>query len=448
MIRRATVLFVFAAAMLAAGYWAAMSPVGAQAAQEELPLEELREFSEVYAAIKSGYVDEVSDRELFDSAIRGMLQGLDPHSEYFNEDDFREFQRGLSGVFSGIGIFVGLKSGFVHVVSPIDDTPAHRAGILMDDFITKLNGTATRGMSLSDAVNIMRGEPGTAVTLEILRAGESGPLTFELVREEIKTPSVRSAFAEVDYGYIRISQFQPNRTVEDLVKAVNRLFDENGGSLKGIILDLRNNPGGDLRSSIGAASVFLPGSMEVVSDRGRSGRLNKHKSGLGTYPANELKYGAEIKTAPMVVLVNGGSASAAEIVAGALQDHGRAVIVGTRTYGKASVQGIFHLRATSNRTAIKLTSARYFTPSGRSIQARGIAPDVVVESASVEKRTEFVQRESELAGHLDPENSEDIPELIREENEDAAASPFLPQNDYQFEQALNILKALHATASR
>jgi carboxyl-terminal processing protease len=457
----AAVLAAFAAAayLLWSGpallSFAAASQTARAADDLELPLGELREFSEVYAAIKTKYVDEVSDREIFEAAIRGMLQGLDPHSSYFNEADYRDFQEGLTGVFGGIGIFIGLKSGLVEVVSPIEGTPAERAGVLAGDLISKLNGAPVRGMSVDEAAGIMRGEPGTNVTLEIIRPGESAPLHFDLTREEIKTPSIRSAFADIDYGYLRVTQFQPERTVADLVRHLDRLYEENNGALRGLILDLRNNPGGDLHSSIGVASVFLPAGAEVVSDRGRSGRLNIHSAGRHAYPADGFTRDAEAKTVPMVILINGGSASAAEIVAGALQDHDRAVLVGARSYGKASVQAIHLLQATRFSTAIKLTAARYFTPKGRSIQARGIDPDVPVARATIERRPEFGLRESDFVDHLEAEeqngddaaeeNAESIPDIAAP---DGGESPFLPQDDYQFEQALNILKALHAVAQQ
>ena len=452
-------IFAAAAVTAAAAYLLAPPLFGpapqtarAEGAGAELPLDELREFSEVYAAIKTKYVDEVSDREIFEAAIRGMLQGLDPHSSYFNQDDYRDFQEGLTGVFGGIGIFIGLKSGLVEVVSPIEGTPADRAGVLAGDLISKLNGAPVRGMSIDEAAGIMRGEPGTNVTLEIIRPGASAPLMFDLTREEIKTPSVRSAPADIDYGYIRITQFQPERTVADLVRQLDRLYAENNGALDGLILDLRNNPGGDLHSSIGVASVFLPAGAEVVSDRGRSGRLNVHSAGRHAYPAGDFAHDAEAKRVPLAVLINGGSASAAEIVAGALQDHDRAVLVGATSYGKASVQAIHLLQATRFSTAIKLTAARYFTPNGRSIQARGIEPDVPVERASIERRPEFNLRESDFVDHLEaddlaappPQDGASIPDLAIPEGADGGESPFLPQDDYQFEQALNILKALQA----
>ena len=410
-----------------------------------LPMEKLAEFSEVFQLIKASYVDEVSDDELIESAIRGMTGRLDPHSAYFNTDELQRFSRGLSGEkYGGLGIYIGQREGWIEVIAPIDDTPAARAGIRERDLILKVDGVSTQGMSIEDAVNRMRGKVGEEIVLEVFTEGsDARPVT--LVRAEIITPSVRAGLIEKDYGYVRISQFQ-NQTVADLVKGMNSLARKNNGPLKGLILDLRRNPGGVLTGSIGVAAVFLPEGELVVSDRGRAKAEKKFIAQAHYYRG--LENAEAVKAAPMIVLVDSGSASASEIVAGALQDHRRAVLVGTRTYGKASVQQIMHLRTTEGKTGVKLTTARYFTPLGRNIQAKGVEPDVAVAPGPGVKQTEegVVLREADIANHLEnpegeaPAADEGGQDEKKEEQQQRPA--FIPSNDFQFDQGLIILKAL------
>ncbi len=428
----------------------------AHAQEDEVRALMLREFSRIYATIREHYVDEVEPDQLVEAAIRGMVSSLDPHSAYFNENDLKKFEESISGKFGGIGIYVDIQSDLVYVVAPIDGTPAARAGIKAGDFIIELNGESARGISLRQAVEIMRGEPGTVLEMKVVRqtGNDTRMLDFALKRAVIQTPSVLAALVEDDIGYVRITQFQPNTTAEDLVRLLNEVHAENGRPLKGLLLDLRNNPGGDLGASIGVASVFLPPALEVVSDRSRSGTLERRSAGDEFYSPGNLKYNERVKKLQMVVLVNGGSASASEIVAGALQDHKRAVIVGTRTYGKASVQRIIPMSFREKRSAVKLTTARYFTPSGRSIQATGIEPDVEVEQATLEEQKEQVMREENLPNHLlDDGNGVERKEKDDNVSEDPADQAgelkvlnVIPTDDHQFNQALNILKAMSLVA--
>jgi len=348
-----------------------------------IPLEEIRQFSEVFGAIKANYVEPVDDRKLIQEAISGMLSGLDPHSSFLDTDAFKDLQAGTQGEFGGLGIEVGTEEGAIRVIAPIDDTPAARAGIRSGDLIIKIDDKLTRGMALPEAVKLMRGKPKTPIVLTVVRKGESQPLEVRLVRDVIKVQSVRARVIEPGYGFIRISQFQ-ERTVEDLVKAINDL--QRQGATKGLVLDLRNNPGGLLHSSVGMSAAFLQPRALVTSTDGRNEDSRRrfvaapedYQRGRGEDILSRLP--REAKTVPMVVLVNNASASASEIVAGALQDHKRAVVMGTQTFGKGSVQTIIPIRAEGNTpAAIKLTTARYYTPSGRSIQAKGIVPDLLVE---------------------------------------------------------------------
>ena len=347
-----------------------------------LPVEELRAFAEVFGRIKSDYVEPVEDKKLITEAINGMLTGLDPHSAYLDADAYKELQVGTQGEFGGLGIEVTMEDGLVKVVSPIEDTPAHRAGLKPGDLIIKLDDTPVKGLTLSDAVKRMRGKPNTSIVLTVARKGETKPLVFTLVRAVVKIQSVKSKLPEPGYGYIRITQFQ-EQTGEILAKTLENLFKQNPGGLKGLVLDLRNDPGGLLTGAVAVSAAFLPADTLVVYT---DGRTEDAKMKLTASSENYLrgsfrddylkKLPAAVKTVPMVVLVNGGSASASEIVAGALQDHKRATIMGSQTFGKGSVQTILPL---GNQTAIKLTTARYYTPSGRSIQAKGIIPDIAVE---------------------------------------------------------------------
>jgi carboxyl-terminal processing protease len=423
-----------------------------------LPIEELRTFAEVYSAIKAGYVEPVEDKKMIANAISGMLSNLDPHSAYLDADSFKELQVGTQGEFGGLGIEVGMEDGLVKVVSPIEDTPAYRAGVKAGDLIFKLDETPVKGLSLSDAVKKMRGKPKTSIKLTILRKGETKPLEITLVREVIKVQSVKSKIVEPGYGWVRITQFQET-TIPDLAKHLEKVYQE--GELKGLVLDLRNDPGGLLHGAIGVSAAFLPPDVKVVSTDGRTPdakqdfltRPRDYLRGTREDPLRNLPVGA--KKVPMVVLVNGGSASASEIVAGALQDHKRAVIVGTQTFGKGSVQSVLPL---PGNTAIKLTTARYYTPEGRSIQAKGITPDIVVEESINGNGSRQRIREADLERHLEdrkggnkedskastpskPENKADKDNRA-EDDEIPARLEYASKDDYQFQQALNILKGL------
>lgn len=361
----------------------------ADATRSTLPLEELRTFTEVFGKVKADYVEQVDDAVLLENAIRGMLSGLDPHSSFLNQDEFKELQVGTTGEFGGLGIEVGMEDGFVKVVAPIDDTPAQRAGIEAGDLIIRLDDTPVKGMSLNDAVKLMRGKPGSDIILTVVRDGQEKPLRFTLTRDVIKVRSVKSRTLEHGFGYVRITNFQTH-TAEHMGKAISELKQEAGGELKGLVLDLRNNPGGVLGAAVAVADAFLDKGLIVYTEgRGEDAGLR-----FNATPDDLLKGSA------MVVLVNGGSASASEIVAGALQDHKRAIIMGTRSFGKGSVQTIFPM---NNNTAVKLTTARYFTPSGRSIQAEGIEPDVKLEAlkvAQAEATDLEMVKEADFNNHL------------------------------------------------
>jgi carboxyl-terminal processing protease len=364
-----------------------------------LPIEELRAFTEVFGAIKTNYVETVEDKKLITEAINGMLTGLDPHSSYLDAEAFKELQVGTQGQFGGLGIEVGMEDGFVKVISPIEDTPAFKAGIKPNDLIIKLDDTPVKGMSLNDAVKRMRGKPNTSITLTISRKGESAPIVVTLTRAVIRVKSVKSKVIEPGYAWIRVSQFQ-EATTENMVRQLTQMFKENP-NLKGLVLDLRNDPGGLLHGAVAVSAAFLPAKTLVVSTDGRAEDAKKKFYAIpddyarGSRGEDVLKpLPQAVKTIPMVVLVNGGSASASEIVAGALQDHKRATVIGTQTFGKGSVQTIMPL---GNNTAIKLTTARYYTPSNRSIQALGIKPDIVVEDPT---DTLTRVREADLTRHL------------------------------------------------
>src|SRR5689334_7007538 len=419
------------------------------AGQFPLPVDELRAFAEVFGAIKSSYVEPVEDKKLITEAISGMLTGLDPHSAYLDQDTFRELQVGTQGEFGGLGIEVGMEEGFVKVVSPIEDTPAFRAGLKPGDFIIKIDDTSVKGMSLNDAVKRMRGKPKTSIRLTILRKGEAKPFEVSLTRDVIHVQSVKSKLIEPGYGWIRVSQFQEH-TGENLVTHLEALYKS--GPLKGLILDLRNDPGGLLNGAVGISSAFLPPRSAVVST---DGRTEDAKRKFIAAPEDYLRGNREdylkalppeVKKVPMVVLVNGGSASASEIVAGALQDHKRATLIGTQTFGKGSVQTILPL---GNNTAIKLTTARYYTPSGRSIQAKGITPDIVIEDPTTP--TVGRLREVDLEKHLPNEQDQDAADKAQKtsakpssEAEDKPPAPleFASDKDFQFQQALKFLKGM------
>ncbi|OGS75202.1 MAG: peptidase S41 [Gallionellales bacterium GWA2_55_18] len=422
-----------------------------------LPVEELRAFSEVFGRIKSDYVEPVTDKKLITEAINGMLNGLDPHSAYLDAESFKELQVGTQGEFGGLGIEVGMEDGLVKVISPIEDTPAFQAGIKSGDLIIKLDDTLVKGLTLNDAVKRMRGKPGSKIVLTVIRKEEPKPLTFTLSRAVIKVQSVKPKLVEPGYAFVRITQFQEH-TGENLATALENLIKQNQGSLKGLVLDLRNDPGGLLTGAVGVSATFLAKNALVVYTEGRT---DEAKMRLVASPENYLRGSGKndylknlpesIKSVPLVVLVNGGSASASEIVAGALQDHKRAVIMGTQTFGKGSVQTVLPL---GNNTAIKLTTARYYTPGGRSIQAKGIVPDILVEDPTTAGQdSAFRLREADLNKHLTNGNpSDEKPDHV---GKTAPASPntkgdaakpapaeFGAKNDYQMNQALNLLKGM------
>ena len=391
-----------------------------------LPVEELRTFSDVFGRIKNDYVVDVDDKELIENAIRGMLSGLDPHSAYLDSEQFTELQVGTTGQFGGLGIEVGMENGFVKVIAPIDDTPAQRAGVQAGDLVIRLDDTPVKGMTLNEAVKIMRGKPGSEIELTIVREGVDQPLKIKITRDIIKVKSVRARMLEPGYGYLRISQFQ-SKTAENMVDAIDKLKKENKGPLAGLVLDLRNNPGGVLNGAVAVSDAFLKKGMIVYTE----GRIADSRLRFNATPDDV------IDGAPLVVLVNQGSASASEIVAGALQDHKRAIIVGVKTFGKGSVQTILPL---SSESALKLTTARYFTPSGNSIQAEGITPDIELESvkvASVDRNIEPLT-EANLTGHLENGNGNDKAGDEDDEDEDTLSA----SDDYMLYEALNLLKGL------
>jgi len=422
-------------------------------ARYPLPVDELRAFAEVFGAIKTGYVEPVEDKKLITEAINGMLTGLDPHSAYLDQEAFKELQVGTQGEFGGLGIEVGMEDGFVKVVSPIEDTPAFRAGLKPGDLIIKLDDTPVKGMTLGDAVKRMRGKPKTPIRLTIVRKGETQPFEVTVVRDIIRVQSVKSKTIEPGYAWLRISQFQEH-TGEHMVKHLNQLYKN--GELKGLVLDLRNDPGGLLNGAVGVSAAFLPLDTVVVTT---DGRTEDAKRKYTASPADYLRgrgddylknLPAGVKTVPMVVLVNGGSASASEIVAGALQDYKRATVMGTQSFGKGSVQTIMPLK---NNTAIKLTTARYYTPSGRSIQAKGITPDVMVEEPGAPADR---IREADLIKHLEGETEQGKnarPDAAQQSKsrESGSAAPAKPielggPDDFQLKQALNQLKGLPVIA--
>ncbi|MDO4693539.1 MAG: S41 family peptidase [Eikenella sp.] len=366
--------------------------------KQALPVDSLRTMAEVYGQIKANYYENKNDDEILEGALKGMVSNLDPHSEYMTVKDYADLQESTKGEFGGLGMEIGSEDGFIKVVSPIEDTPAERAGIRSGDYIIKIEDDSTRGMSVTDAVKRMRGEPGTKITLTLTRKDEAKPIVVHLTRAIIKVRSVRHHLIEPGYGYVRISQFQ-ERTVPALADAVKALRRQNGAPLKGVILDLRDDPGGLLNGAVGVSAAFLQPGQAVVSTKGRDGRASMslkarpqdYRLGLGNDPLADLP--PELKNIPLTVLINSGSASASEIVAGALQDHKRAVIVGTQSFGKGSVQTVMPL---SNGGAVKLTTQLYYTPNDRSIQAQGIVPDVEV----ADKNRRFESREADLSGHI------------------------------------------------
>ncbi|MGI0118725.1 S41 family peptidase [Zooshikella sp. RANM57] len=406
----------------------AEEPVTEQA-QPRLPLEDLRTFVEVYDRIKVAYVEQIDDKTLLENAIRGMLSGLDPHSAYLSPDDYKDLQINTTGEFGGLGIEVGMEDGFIKVVAPIDDTPAAKADIQAGDLIIKLDNKPVKGLSLLEAVEKMRGKVGEPITLTIVREGKSAPFTITLKRAVIKVQSVKHKLLNNKYGYLRVTQFQTS-TGEEVIKSLQKLKKSAHG-LNGIILDLRNNPGGVLEAAVNVSDAFLTKGTIVYTE--------------GRIPNSELRFNATADDPsdgiPMVVLINAGSASASEIVAGALQDHKRAIIMGTDSFGKGSVQTVLPL---NRDRALKLTTALYYTPNGRSIQAHGISPDIRVDRAKVTKIEDdnvASYKEADLARHLSNGNGEADKPSSQETPADKADD--LAEKDYQVQQALNLLKGLH-----
>jgi carboxyl-terminal processing protease len=432
-----------------------------------LPLEELQQLASVFGMIKTDYVEPVDEHKLISDAIAGMVASLDPHSQYFDKKSFKEFREGTSGRFVGVGIEISQEGGLVKVVSPIEGSPADRAGLKPNDLITKIDDTAVQGLSLSDAVKRMRGEPQTKVMLTIFRKDENRSFPVTITREEIKTQSVKGKVVEPGYGWIRLSQFQ-DRTVDDFVRKVDELYKQEP-NLKGLVLDLRNDPGGLLDSAVAISAAFLPENVTVVSTNGQlpeskfvykaAPEFYQRRAGLD--PLRKLP--AALKTVPLVVLVNEGSASASEIVAGALQDHHRGTILGSQTFGKGSVQTV---RPLGPDTGLKLTTARYYTPSGKSIQAKGIVPDVMVDDTADGAIFAVLRtREADLDKHLSsgqgPEAKDPVREKARAEAlkraEEEAKKPvaerskvpeFGSDKDFQLVQALNQLKGRPVLVSK
>jgi carboxyl-terminal processing protease len=437
----------------------------ARGALAPLPLEELQQFAAVFGMVKSDYVEPVDEKKLITDAISGMVASLDPHSQYFDKKSFQEFREGTSGKFVGVGIEITQEDGLVKVVSPIEDSPAFRAGLKTNDLITKIDDTAVKGLTMNEAVKRIKGEPNTKVTLMIFRKEENRSFPVTITREEIKTKTVRGKLIEPGYAWIRLSQFQ-ERTTEDFVLKLEEIYKQEP-KLKGLVLDLRNDPGGLLEASVAVSAAFLPENVTVVTT---NGQIPDSKQTFKASPEGYLHRGADplkklpagLKTVPLIVLVNEGSASASEIVAGALQDHKRATIMGNQTFGKGSVQTV---RPLGPDTGLKLTTARYYTPSGKSIQAKGIVPDVMVdETAEGNVYAALRMREADLEKHLASGQGAEVKDTVREKARDEAvkrleeeskkppAERRLPEfgsdKDFQLQQALNQLKGLPVVASK
>lgn len=420
MLSRYFLLTVCVVCMIAAGRAALAEK------NQDIPYASVRRFAEVFAQIKAHYVETVDDKTLLENAIRGMLDGLDPHSTYLDKEEFTNLQESTSGEFGGLGIKVSKEGGFIKVISPIDETPAKRAGIEPGDLIIRLDETSVKDISLNEAVELMRGKPGTSIELTIIRENVDAPFKVIIERDVIRVKSVRGELLDPNYAYIRISTFQ-SRTGKDLHKTIEKLKKENKEPLRGLILDLRNNPGGVLSAAQEVADTFLEQGL-IVYTKGRNDDA-------------ELKYNATpgdaLNGAPLIVMVNTGSASASEIVAGAIQDHVRGIVMGSTTFGKASVQSVLELNTGS---AIKLTTARYYTPKGRSIQAEGIVPDIKLKRARIEvlEQEDDVDpvKESNLSGHLDSQ-------AAKKKKDKGAEKQDLASRDYQLFEALNLLKGLN-----
>jgi carboxyl-terminal processing protease len=434
--------------------------IAQKSATAPLPLEELRQLADVFGLIKTDYVESVEDKKLLTEAISGMVASLDPHSAYLDKKAFKELKEGTQGRFVGLGIEVGMEDGYVKVISPIEDSPAYKVGLKAGDLITRLDSTPVKGMTLDEAVKRMRGEPNTKITLTVARKEEDKPLMFTITRQEIRVQSVKSKMVEPGYAWLRVSQFQ-EPTVDDMVKKINAFYTQDP-NLKGMVLDLRNDPGGLLPGAIGVSAAFLPKDVVIVST---NGQLPDSKA---TFYARREYYGSRAvgdplsglnpaaKKTKMVVLVNSGSASASEIVAGALQDYKRATIMGQQTFGKGSVQTIRQLSAD---TAVKLTTARYYTPNGRAIQAKGIVPDLMVdEYPDGDGLNGLRLRESDLEKHLSNDRDKEEAKQKIDELEEAQRLAALEKKrkplefgskeDFQLAQALNHLKGLPVQQSK
>jgi carboxyl-terminal processing protease len=423
-----------------------------------LPLEELQQLAAVFGMVKSDYVEPVDEKKLITEAIAGMVSSLDPHSQYFDKKSFKEFKEGTSGKFVGVGIEITQEDGLVKVVSPIEGSPAFRAGLKPNDLITRVDETAVKGLTLNEAVKRMRGEPNTKVVLTIYRKDENRTFPVTIIREEIKQQSVRGKVIEPGYAWIRVSQFQ-ERTVDDFVNKIEEIFRQEP-NIKGMVLDLRNDPGGLLNAAVAVSATFLPENVTVVSTNGQTAdskqtlkaTVRDYLGRDGTDPLKKLP--AALKKIPLVVLVNEGSASASEIVAGALQDHKRATIMGSQTFGKGSVQTF---RPLGPDTGLKITTSRYYTPSGKSIQAKGIVPDVMVDDT--EEGSPYAalrMREADLGKHLGSGQGEEVKDATREKARDEALKrleeesrkpaserrppEFGSEKDFQLAQAINQLK--------
>ena len=431
-----------------------------------LPLEELQQLAAVFGMVKSDYVEPVDEKKLITEAIAGMVSSLDPHSQYFDKKSFKEFREGTSGKFVGVGIEITQEDGLVKVVSPIEGSPAFRAGLKTNDLITRVDDTAVKGLTLNEAVKRMRGEPNTTVVLTIFRKDENRTFPVNIVREEIKQQSVRGKIVEPGYGWIRVSQFQ-EQTVEDFVKKVDEMYKQEP-SLKGLVLDLRNDPGGLLNAAVAVSAAFLPENVIVVSTNGQTAdskqilkaTVRDYLGRDGSDPLKKLPAG--LKNVPLVVLVNEGSASASEIVAGALQDHKRATLMGSQTFGKGSVQTF---RPLGPDTGLKITTSRYYTPSGKSIQAKGIVPDVMIDDTEEGSPYAALRtREADLGKHLGSGQGEEVKDASREKARDEALKrleeesrkpaserrppEFGSEKDFQLQQALNQLKGRPVLVSK
>ena len=395
-----------------------------------LPLNEVRIFAEVLNRIRSAYVEPIDDQTLLENAVRGMLAGIDPHSSYLANEAFDLLQENTTGEFGGLGVEVGISNGFITIISPVDGSPADVAGIQAGDIVIKIDDTPTTDITIEETTELMRGEPGTDVVLTVLREGVDEAFEITVTRDVIRSRSVRSRFVEPGFGYVRISQFVTG-TGDEVVTALENLH-LSSTDLKGIILDLRNNPGGVLQAAVDVVDAFITEGLIVYTE-------GREDSAFTRYEATSADPSQGV---PMIVLINQGSASASEVVAGALQDHGRAVIMGTQSFGKGSVQTVLPL---TNDRAIKLTTALYYTPNGRSIQARGITPNIIVRQGRVTSVPDnlAIYREQDLAGHLenndDPELTPDAIDLTSEE---------VIVRDYQLNEALNILKGIALMQTR